>query len=344
MTSTTTPDQTPTVIEPRDADHWHSLRTEDVTSTQSPALLGASPYLTALQLYLEKTGKAAPAFTENERAFWGRTLEPAVAEGLAQRHGLTVRPITAYMRHPAVAGMGASFDYEIVAADPLAAASESVGTASTIARLVEQHGPGILELKTVDYLQFRDTWDDQGDDNLEAPPHIELQLQHQLAVAGRAWGAFGVLVAGNRGLLIPRERHAGAIAALEDAVAAFWRRVAAGDPPPVDGARDVQTITQLYPRSDPAAELPEDLAQEAAALCAEIKAHEAEQKAAEEAMNARKARLKVLLADAEMARVPGYTITYKSQVRKAHTREVPESTTRPLRIKPRAASDTAQAA
>ena len=159
-------------------------------------------------------------------------------------------------------------------------------------------------------------------------------MQHQLAVSGRGWAAIGVLVAGNSSLLVTRTRHAEAIAAIEDAARAFWAQVDAGTPPAVDGHRDERTISLLYPVSDPAAELPAEVADEAAALCAEITRLKAEGKATETAIGDRQARLKELLANVECARVDGFEVTYKTQTRKAHTRQVPESTTRPLRIKP----------
>jgi putative phage-type endonuclease len=335
MTNTATPSATscPTTIEPEDREHWLTLRQADVTSTDSAALLGVSPYRTALDVYLDKTGKGTPAFTDSERMFWGRVLEPAVAEGLAQRYGLTVRPITEYMRSANVDRLGASFDYEIVDVDPLAAAPEVAETAATLAALHAEHGPGILEIKTVDYLQYRDTWLVHDSGEVEASPHIEVQVQHQLAVSGRGWAAIGVLVAGNSSLLVTRTRHAEAISAIEAAASAFWAQVDAGTPPAVDGHRDERTISLLYPVSDPAAELPAEVADEAATLCADITRLKAEEKATATAIGDRQARLKELLADVERARVDGFEVTYKTQTRKAHTRQVPESTTRPLRIK-----------
>ena len=333
-TATTTTDSCPTTIEPENRDHWLSLRQADITSTDSAALLGVSPYRTALDVYLDKTGKRETAFTDSERMYWGRVLEPAVAEGLAERYGLTVRPITEYMRHGNVGRMGASFDYEIRGVDPLAAAPEVAETANALAELYAQYGPGIFEIKCVDYLQYRDQWLVHDSGEVEASPHIEVQVQHQLAVSGRGWAAIGVLVAGNRSLLVTRPRHADAIAAIEAAATAFWAQVDAGTPPAVAGHRDEQTINLLYPISDPAAELPDAVADEAAKLCAEIKRLDAEEKAAKTEMDDRKARLKELLADVEHACVDGFEVTYRTQVRKAYTKTVEQGTTRPLRIKP----------
>ena len=210
----------PTIINPANREEWLALRRSDVTSTQSAALFGLSPYGTAWELYQEKIGALSDEIEPNERMTWGTRLQDAVALGVAQDRSLRVRRINTYWRHSDEPGMGASFDFEIVD---------------------HADGPGLMEIKCVDYIAFRDTWLDE-----EAPPHIEVQVQHQLEVANRSWCLLVALVGGNtvKAIRIERDREVGA--GLRKAIAAFWAKVHAGTPPKPDFARDADAVRRLF--------------------------------------------------------------------------------------------------
>ena len=210
----------PKIITPTSRENWLALRSFDVTSTQSAALFGLSPYLTEFELYQQKVGALSDEIEPNERMTWGTRLQDAVALGVAQDKGLRVRRINTYWRHSDEPGMGASFDFEIVD---------------------HADGPGLMEIKCVDYIAFRDTWLDE-----EAPPHIEVQVQHQLEVANRSWCLLVALVGGNtvKAIRIERDREVGA--GLRKAIAAFWSRVRAGNAPKPDFARDAEAIRSLF--------------------------------------------------------------------------------------------------
>lgn len=205
-----------------DAD-WRALRSRHVGASEVAALFGVHPQITRWELWQRKAGYLdEPALDDNQRVFWGQTLEPAIAQGAAARQGWTTRKVHTYWTCDETPGMGASLDYEIIKDD---------------------RGAGVLEIKTVDGLQYRD-WDDG-----EPPLAYMLQLQQQLAVTGRAWGAVAVLVGGNDLKVFEYERHEATIRRLRTEITAFWRSLAEGAEPQPDFARDADRIAEL--KGDP---------------------------------------------------------------------------------------------
>lgn len=238
---------TAVAIAPTNEEHWKLLRTQDVTSTESSALFGHSPYATAFQLWHQKKDAVVVDFEANERMDWGNDLQDSIALSLARRYGVTVVRITDYMRIVS-SRMGASFDFEIVGIN----LPDRGRVDGTLIEMFEKHGPGILEIKNVDRSIFYDKWlkvDEQqegGKKFIEPPGHIDIQLQHQLHVRERAWGAIGVLVGGNTGKLVVRERDLAVGAALESKIITFWMSIANDQPPPPTFPNDASFVASLY--------------------------------------------------------------------------------------------------
>ena len=207
---------------------WLAARHQDITSTDVAALFGLSPYLTEFELFHRKRADAPVRIEDNDRMKWGRRLEQSIAAGVAEDNGWTIRARNIYQRD-AEARIGSSFDYTIVATD--------------------DRGTGLLEVKNVDGLVFRNSWTVNEDGTIEAPEHIELQLQHQLEVADLEWGVIVALVGGNdvKVLHRTREREIGQV--IRARVSQFWDRVAKGDAPAPDFAADAEFITKTLCRS-----------------------------------------------------------------------------------------------
>lgn len=199
-----------------------SERSQFVGASEVAALFRVHPHLSKFELWHLKAGKIPGLDNENERVFWGSTLEPAVARGLMLSKGWKVHKVHRHIKHKTVKGMAASLDYEIVA---------------------HVNGPGVLEVKTVDYLIFMD-WGEV------IPLHYEIQLQHQLSVTGRKWGAIALLVAGNELHVFERQRNERLIARIEQEVKSFWDSIKAGVPALPDYEIDLQAIRALYPHSN----------------------------------------------------------------------------------------------
>lgn len=216
---------------------WLAMRDKDLTSTEVAALFGCSPYATAYEMYHRKTGQLVVEFETNDRIVWGNRLEQAIALGIAEDHGLVVEPFKVYARITDLR-MGSSFDFKIVGL------AEGFTGDETYRDLFRENGPGIMEVKNVDGLQFKRGWIADGA-IMEAPPHIELQVQHQQEVADMEWTLIAPLVGGNTPMPFVRMRDRQIGAAIREKVAEFWSWVDAGKAPAPDYSVDGATIAAL---------------------------------------------------------------------------------------------------
>lgn len=232
-------------IKPPSEQAWLAMRALDVTSTEASALFSMSPYSTEFALWHQKKDGVIVDIEPNERMDWGTDLQDTIAISLARRYGVKVERIVDYMRIEEIR-MGSSFDFEIFGIDEARAA-----LSSELQHLFLQHGPGLLEIKNVDGLVFKKTWGENDDGGIEAPAHIEVQLQHQLHVRDLEWGAIGVLVGGNRGILICRMRDREVGDAIEGRVRAFWQSIADGREPDPQYPADAGVLIKLFNKSAP---------------------------------------------------------------------------------------------
>jgi len=278
---------------PATQEQWHANRSRNVGASEVAALFGVSPYTSRFTLWHQKAGNiAAPPF-ESERMEWGNELEPVIAKVLAKRQGWNIRNVKRYMTHSTIKGMGASLDYEIFG---------------------QPDGPGCFEIKNLDYASFKRGWIVNEDGSVEAPMHIELQLQHQMAVSGYQWGAFGYLVNGNEGKVVIRNRHEPTIQRIEEEVSRFWASIEKNEVPDVQDSGDLAALSQLFSGSSMVTVEDEkfiDLVSEYQLLQADAKTLESKKEAA-------KARLIDFIdkQGAEVATGYGYTVSYKQQSRK----------------------------
>ncbi|HEX5362375.1 MAG TPA: YqaJ viral recombinase family protein [Fluviicoccus sp.] len=234
------------VIEFSSEAEWLALRKNDITSTEAAGLFDSGSYVnsrTFYELFNIKSGLLEPKpFKDNDRTKWGNRLEAAIAYGIAEDLGLIVEPFKTYMRIVELR-MGSSFDFKIVG---LVDGFEGDQSARD---MFKEHGPGILEVKNVDALQFRRNWLEDGE-NIEATAQIEMQVQHQLEVADMNWSLIAPLVGGNTPKIVIRLRDREAGQAIREKAAELWQRVAAGNPPPPDYTKDGDTIARVYVNND----------------------------------------------------------------------------------------------
>lgn len=270
-------------IQPSDEKHWLELRKNDITSTEVSALFGISPYMTAFELWHRKHGKIEVDFKVNERMVWGTRLQDSIAAGIAQDQKWSIRKMTEYVRDPELMA-GASFDFAV-------------------------ESDGILEVKNVDSLAFKDGWLVDGDD-VQAPPHIEIQVQQQLMLSGRKWATIGALIGGNRVVLIKREPDLKVIEAIGNRIREFWVSVREGHEPKPDFGRDSDFISRLYSFSEPGSVFNAD--ERVSKLAFAYKQAGAEEKAAKEKKDAAKAEILTLVGNAE--KVLGETFTISASM------------------------------
>jgi len=213
-------------IEIENQHQWLTERAKDVTSTEVSALFGLSPYLTEFELFHQKRDAVVVKLEPNERMKWGNRLESAIAQGAAEDMGWNIAKLNVYMRDQA-ARIGSSFDFEIKSS---------------------ANGPGILEVKNVDWVQYQKNWIDDGAGNIEAPEHIELQVQHQMEVAGYEWCAIVALVGGNEQKIVLRNRDRDIGKSIREKSGEFWNRVLQNQPPSADYTRDAEYIIKQLRR------------------------------------------------------------------------------------------------
>lgn len=280
-------------------EEWHNLRAQDITSTDAAALFGISPYLTPFELWHRKKQAAVVEFEPSERMKWGTRLQAAIAKGIGDDNEWLVREMPEYIRHVKLA-MGSSFDFQIHGFHQYGFDEEERK------RRTAEFKPAILEIKNVDSLAFKDGWLVDGDD-VEAPAHIELQVQHQLAVSGLKLAYIGALIGGNRVVLIKRERDESVIDSLKLRIAAFWDSIDRNIEPKPDFERDAAFIAKLYRYAEPNKVITATMAMESLAL--KYKAFKNAAKISENEADAAKAELLTLIGNAEKVQGDGFTIS-----------------------------------
>ena len=174
-----------------------------IGGSDAAAILGLSPYRSAIELWLEKTGQTEQGNdTPSEPAEWGNILENTVAQEYARRTGLKIARVNQTRRHPKHDWMRANLDRRVIGQ------------------------PEIVEIKTVRAL---------GDE--PRPDHVA-QVRHYMAVTKTERAHLVYLVSGQRLQSFIIERDPEAEAQLIAAEQAFWDCVQSRTPPAVQRVSD----------------------------------------------------------------------------------------------------------
>ena len=219
---------------------WLTVRKQGIGSSDAAAAVGLNPYQSQLELWMIKTGRDGnlPKIDPNDESspmYWGTILEPIVAVHYTKRTGNKVRRINAVLQHPDPdkSWMLANIDYSVVGSDEVQ----------------------ILECKTAGEFGSR-LWRDG------VPEYIQCQVQHQMAVTGKAVVDVCVLICGQEIRVYRIERDDALIDRLIELERKFWHYVENGIEPPADGSDSAgQALRALYPQDSGATlDLTEDLA------------------------------------------------------------------------------------
>lgn len=284
-------------------EQWHELRAKNIGSSDVAALFGLSPYKTLFELWHEKRGSLPSGIKDSERMAWGRDLEAVIAKRTANQEQWLVSKPAGYYPHATIAGMGCTPDFMIESGD---------------------NRQGILECKNVDWIQWKQKW--TGD---EPPMDYLLQLQHQLACTGCAWGAIAALVGGNELHVHRYERNEPTIKLIEQKVAEFWQSVEADKEPAVT-SDDYDALRVLYKNaSGEEIDLTGD--NQMPELCAVALIAAEERKEAEKKESAAKAAILQKIGSAALARCDGFVIKAPTQQRGGY--EVKPTSFRTMTIK-----------
>jgi predicted phage-related endonuclease len=261
-----------------------TFRASHVGASEVAALFDASPFLTHFELWHRKQGNiATPDFmadgaANNERIEAGIRLEPTIIEWACDRWHYQRRETPKNLSNGN--GLGGHPDQLVTC---------------------PERGPGLLEVKTADWLVAK-KWGD------EPPLHYLLQTQAYIGLAGCQWGDVVVLVGGNQLQRFQYDFRPAIFAEIEARVTAFWQSVRANDPPKPDFARDGATLTEIL--GEPTEEVI-DLRRdnEADHLACDFLAAKAEIRAAEQRAEEAKNALLLKIGNAGVALLPAHRLT-----------------------------------
>ncbi len=205
---------------------WLAQRRLGAGGSDIAAILGLSPFKTAFQLWLEKTGRDEGQIKDNERMAWGRRLEKSILDDWQDRHGRLLDRGRCVV-HPTCSIISATLD----------------GSTADLSVVVEA--------KNVDTTPAA------------AQPYYEVQVLWEMAASGAQTGYLTELVRGHEivEFVFRLEDYAARIQEIIDIVQDWWAKHVIADVPPDPLAADVRRIARLYPEVDAAAvaEIPEDL-------------------------------------------------------------------------------------
>lgn len=283
-----------------DRSEWLAARKTGIGSSDAAAVCGLSPYRSALEVYLDKTGQLADR-EPSAPMRWGLRLETAIAAAYEEETGRRLESAPAILRHDDHPWMLASID-----------------------RLATEDGR-IVELKTARaalsatnvYIGPSMDWGPAGTD--QVPEGYLIQVHHQMAVSGIDRADVAVLIGGQDFRVYELARNERLVANLLEIEAAFWQQVLDRRPP--DPAWSHPSTPELIRAMYKVAEGQEvTLGEEAVSLAETYRVFGERAKAAGEVRDVAKAKLLHLMQHAALGHLPdGRTLTRKMVTRREHT-------------------------
>lgn len=208
---------------------WLEVRRKGIGSSDCAAACGLNPYISMLELWMIKTGRIKQSIEDKSEGhaplYWGKRLEPLVAEYYSMHTNYKIRRVNAVLQHPDPDKhfMLANLDYSVV------------GDADV----------QILECKTAGKYGAK-LWRDG------VPLHVLCQVQHQLAVTGKKAAHICVLLCGHETRIFKVTRSESVIQHIVIAERYFWDCVEKDTPPDADASESAaKALQQLYPEHAP---------------------------------------------------------------------------------------------
>lgn len=208
---------------------WLEIRKQGIGSSDCAAACGLNPYMSMLELWMIKTGRIQQNIEDESDGhaplYWGKRLEPLVAEYYSLHTNYKVRRVNAVLQHPEPDKhfMLANLDYSVV------------GDADV----------QILECKTTGEHGAK-LWRDG------VPLYVLCQVQHQLAVTGKKAAHICVLICGHETRIFKVTRSESVIQHIINAERHFWECVEKDTPPDADASESAaKALQQLYPEHVP---------------------------------------------------------------------------------------------
>lgn len=266
---------------------WLAERRSGIGASEAAAVLGLSPWMTPLELFMRKSG-LVPEQEQTQLMRFGLMWEKFLIQLYAEDSGRDVVTYQEFMRHPDVPFIFATLDCT--------------------------SDDRIVELKKVSGWAA-DGFGPAGSD--EIPIHYRIQVQQQMACTEFRRADLAALIGDDDFRIYTVERDDALIAKLIDAETEFWRRVQESDPPMPDYTHPttLEVLRMIEPHAGEVVRLGED-------VCALADAYDTlgeYERAAKEARDNAKARIIHAMGSAGVAYLAdGRTIERKTIHRRGY--------------------------
>jgi hypothetical protein len=232
------------VISPNSRQDWLDLRRQFVGASEVACLLGHHQYLTPLELWSRKTGRA-PDAAATPAMRRGQRLEAVALDILKEdKPAWTIAP------NPIPGGVVYVDREHHLACTPDALAQCA-------------RGSGVVQVKSVHERVFRTAWRNEAG-AIELPLPVAIQISQEALLTNAAWACCAAMVV-DQGIdvhVVDVPIVASVQALIYERVGQFWDYVERDIPPPADYGRDLQTIKAINlgrePESEPQLDLSGD--------------------------------------------------------------------------------------
>ena len=269
---------------------WLQLRKGFLNISEVSAALNLNPFKSAMALWASKTGVYDEPYADNRFMEWGRIMEPVLLDYYAQKYNCQIKTVPYILQ---------SVEYRYIC-----------GNIDAVA-LFPDGKKKIIEVKTTSSIN-ESAWKDGG-----CPIYYYIQIMLYEWLTGVNDGQLICLIGGNDFRVVDIPYNQAIVDSLLAQCESFWNKVANNIPlKPVD--KDNSLLSKLYPTSkESVVQLESEFAEKLQQLD-ELKAKEAEIKAAK---NVIEAEIKQAMTDNEMAVVGDWKVTWKSSSRSAFSGE-----------------------
>jgi predicted phage-related endonuclease len=284
-----------------DRETWLAFRKNDVTASSVGALMNCHQYISCWQLHKIKTGEISDELEDTGPVQRGRLLEPVAVALMREKNPSWVIDANdgatkVYFRDPDIR-LGATPD--VFVTDPA-------------------RGKGIVQIKSVARSVFANSW--KADGEIMPPLWIAMQALAEAYLTGSKWAAVAALVV-DYGIdlhIVDVPIHEGVIERIRTETKEFWRRIAAGQEPPVDYLRDAEALAGIYSVGNPLKTIDLSLDNRIQEVLSERKLLKEKMGELKDAVTALDAEIVEKLGDAEQAVVPGWRLTRKTINKKSY--------------------------
>lgn len=263
----------------KDHDKWLRTRDMGIGGSDAAVIMGLNPYKSPYQLWMEKTGQAAPPdLSGNPYIYWGTKNEANIADWFQEETGKKVRKLGT-LQNRTYPFMLANVDRQVL--------GENAG----------------LEIKTAGVRHYKE-W--KGD---EIPDAYYCQCLHYMAVTGSDYWYIAVLLGGNESMWKRIDRNEEDVQTLISHEREFWSLVQTNTAPPVDGTEScAKALADRYHGEDKTIVLPDDAAQ----IIDDLRGDKEILEQLKAQITLRENQLKDMLGEAEIGTVGDYRVTWKT--------------------------------